>query len=679
MTAQLGLAAAPLVPWPWLAGVAVALVLVMALYLMARGRAPVSRALALAAVLAALAGPVVVRETRAPVRSVVAVVVDRSESMRLAGRSAGAEAALAAVQQRLAREPDLDVRVGAIRGDTDGTRLGATLDQLLAGTPPDRVAGAIVITDGRIVDGDELSATLPLHQVLVGSRDEQDRRLTLVAAPRTGQVGGTVAVTVKIEDARPGAGSATLIVHGGNGSRQEATVAVGEPVTLNVPVDRRGTIPFAIETPVLADEVSGANNALALSVTGVRDRLRVLLVTGEPYAGLRAWRNLLKADPSVDLVQFTILRSDRNIDFTPPEEMSLIAFPTRELFIEKIQEFDLVIFDRFRQLDVLEDAYLENVARWVEDGGAFLMLAGPGEGAGDGVSATPMARVLPVQPLPGSAADEPFRPALTEAGLTHPVTAPFEGEAASWGRWLRVQPSQARGSVLMAGPDGAPLLVLGQIGQGRAAAVMSDTAWLWQRGHEGGGPFDELFRRTAHWLMKEPDLEEERLKLSTAGRDLVIERQTMGESVPPARITPPTGPERTVTLSQMEPGLWRGTTPADQLGLWRAANGTLNALVNIGPLNPKEFSEVTSTRDVLAPVAAATAGGIWRLSELSGSVPRIVPVTSGDRLMGDDWMGLRTRDVSVVTGIGLFPVFAGLSGLMLLLGLLTLSWVREGR
>lgn len=666
MNAQLGLAAAPLVPWPWLAGIAVAVVLVIALYLAARGRAPVSRGLALAAVLAALAGPVVVRETRAPVRSVVAVVVDRSESMRLAERSAGAEAALAAVQQRLAAEGDLDVRVGAMRGDADGTRLAGTLDQLLAGTPPDRVAGVIVITDGRIVDGDELSATMPLHQVLVGSRDEQDRRLTLVAAPRTGQVGGTVAVTVKVEDARAGAGPATLIVHGGNGARQEATVTVGEPVTLNVPVDRRGTIPFAIETPVLADEVSGANNALALSVTGVRDRLRVLLVTGEPYAGLRAWRNLLKADPSVDLVQFTILRSDVNIDFTPPEEMSLIAFPTRELFIEKIQEFDLVIFDRFRQLDVLEEAYLENVARWVEGGGAFLMLAGPGEGEGDGVSATPMARVLPVQPLPGSAPDEPFRPALTEAGLTHPVTAPFAGEAESWGRWLRVQPSQARGSVLMAGPNGAPLLVLGQIGQGRAAAVMSDTAWLWQRGHEGGGPFDELFRRTAHWLMKEPDLDADRLTLRPTAQGLEIDRRA-SEPPGPALVRGPTGASSAVQLATGDsPGQYRAAVEVSAPGLHEVISGTVSAFTVAGIGTAAEAALLSAD-----PSALEAA---WQRGPGVGTV---FVGRSGRGDPGDP--GLRNVRASVITSLRQEPLVPSWALGLLLLGLSLVAWLREGR
>ncbi|OYZ90419.1 MAG: hypothetical protein B7Y01_02635, partial [Xanthobacter sp. 17-67-6] len=265
----------------------------------------------------------------------------------------------------------------------------------------------------------------------------------------------------------------------------------------------------------------------------------------------------------------------------------------------------------------------------------------------------------------------------------HPVTRALPGsqtEPPQWSHFFRVIDSSVRsGTAVLGAPGDKPVLILDRVGEGRVALLLSDHIWLWARGYEGGGPYIDLLRRLSHWLMKEPDLEEERLKLSTSGRDLVVERQTMGDTVPPAVITPPTGAPRTLTLSQVEPGLWRATTPADRLGLWRAANGNLNALVNIGPLNPKEFAEVTSTREVVAPISTATGGGIWRLADLNGGVPRVVTLSTGERLAGEDWMGLRTRDVSVVRGIGLFPLFAGLSGLLLMLGFIAATWVREGR
>jgi hypothetical protein len=255
-----------------------------------------------------------------------------------------------------------------------------------------------------------------------------------------------------------------------------------------------------------------------------------------------------------------------------------------------------------------------------------------------------------------------------------------ESDPPHWSRFFRVIDTKARsGTSLLGAPGDKSVLQIDRVGEGRVALLLSDHIWLWARGYEGGGPHIDLLRRLSHWLMKEPDLEEERLKLTVQGRDLVVERQTMGDSVPAATVTTPSGAVRNLALAQAEPGLWRATTPADELGLWRAANGRLTALANIGPLNPKEFAEVTSTRDVVAPIATATGGGVWRLADLSGTVPRVVRVSSGERLAGEDWMGLRTRDVSVVRGIGLFPLFAGLSGLLLILGALAAAWVREGR
>jgi hypothetical protein len=144
-------------------------------------------------------------------------------------------------------------------------------------------------------------------------------------------------------------------------------------------------------------------------------------------------------------------------------------------------------------------------------------------------------------------------------------------------------------------------------------------------------------------------------------------------------VTSPSGTTRSVTLAAAEPGVFRQSIEADELGLWRATDGTLSALVNVGPINPLEFAEVTSTRDVVAPLAAATGGGVWRIAELANPSLRVIPVRSGERLAGPDWLGLRMRDVSVVRGLGLFPLFAGLSGLLLLMAGIAAAWAREGR
>ena len=187
---------------------------------------------------------------------------------------------------------------------------------------------------------------------------------------------------------------------------------------------------------------------------------------------------------------------------------------------------------------------------------------------------------------------------------------------AKWSRWFRLVDTKTNnGTSVMEGPESKPLLVLSREGEGRVGLLLSDHIWLWARGFEGGGPHLDLMRRLSHWLMKQPDLEEEALRLIVRGRDLLIERQTMADSVNNVTLTLPSGATRTITLTAGEPGLWRGTLRATELGLWRANDGKLNALINVGPANPREFAEVTSTTEVLRPLATATGGDVKRLAD----------------------------------------------------------------
>jgi hypothetical protein len=184
----------------------------------------------------------------------------------------------------------------------------------------------------------------------------------------------------------------------------------------------------------------------------------------------------------------------------------------------------------------------------------------------------------------------------------------------------------------------------------------------------------------SHWLMKQPDLDEEALRLQIQGKDLVVLRQTMADNVAPVTVTSPSGATRELTLSASDPGTWRSTLPANELGLWQATDGTLKALINVGPTNPREFSEVTSTIEMLKPLAQATGGDARRVVDGSSiDLPRIVPVRSTSIFRGDGWMGVKMRDASVVKGVGVLPMFAGLIGLLLLLGAFAATWVREGR
>jgi hypothetical protein len=579
------------------------------------------------------------------------------------------------------------IEAGQADGETDGTRLFSALSSTLADVPTDRIAGVIMITDGRVhdapSDAGSLGFSAPLHALITGHPDERDRRVALIAAPRFGIVGQPQTITYRVEDQGADEKVAQVTVRRDGDVVEIRNVPVGVPQSVTVPIPHGGKNIVEIEASPLEGELTQVNNRAVVSIDGVRDKLRVLLVSGEPHAGERTWRNLLKSDPSVDLVHFTILRPPEKQDGTPINELSLIAFPTRELFQQKIDDFQLIIFDRYARQGVLPIIYFDNITRYVRDGGAVLVAAGPDYASPTSIWRTPLDAILPAEPS-GDVTDQAFRPELTDLGQRHPVTRGLdgaEGNPPHWSEWFRIVDTRsATGTTVMQGPDAKPLLVLSHEGEGRVALLLSDHIWLWARGFEGGGPYLDLLRRLSHWLMKEPDLEEEALQLTVSGHDLMVRRQTMADEVADVSLTSPSGATRTLKLDATKPGEWESTVAANELGLWRATDGKLNALINVGPANPREYAEVTSTTQVVAPLAEATGGDARRLDDGSGlNVPRVVALRSGDTYKGSDWIGLKMSNASVVRGVGVLPVFAGLLGLLLLLGSIAGAWVREGR
>ena len=687
---SLGVSFSPLVPAAviW-AAVAVAFVISL-LIVFGRSRGALVRTIALALFVLALANPSITREDRDPLTSVAVVVVDKSPSQEFGDRLQQTEAVRAALGERLGRIPNLEVRfveAGQADGETDGTRLFTALGSALSDVPHDRVAGVLFITDGRVHDVPAEAAALgfaaPVHALITGHQNERDRRVVLVSAPRFGIVGQTQTITFRVEDQGAPPAPAQVAVRRDGETIDQRNVRPGTNVSIDVQIPHAGPNIVEIEASALDGELTAVNNRAVVSVDGVRDKLRVLLVSGEPHAGERTWRNLLKSDASVDLVHFTILRPPEKQDGTPINELSLIAFPTRELFQQKINEFQLIIFDRYARQGVLPIIYFDNIARYVRQGGAVLVAAGPDYASQTSIWRTPLDVILPAEPS-GRMTEGGYRARLTDLGKRHPVTRGLEGadeDPPHWSRWFRlVDARPSKGTAVMQGPDNKPLLLLSREGEGRVALLLSDHIWLWARGYEGGGPHIDLLRRLSHWLMKQPDLEEEALRLLVRGRDLTVQRQSMGDAVGEVTLTSPSGKTRTLTLSPAEPGVWRSTIEANEIGLWHATDGTLNALANVGPANPREFTEVTSTADVIAPLASATGGDVVRVEDGSGvHVPRIVGVRSSDTYKGDDWLGLRMRESSVVRGIGVLPVFGGLIGLLLLVGSLTATWMREGR
>jgi hypothetical protein len=683
----------PLLSWPLLAAVFIPLTLLALAGLFLRQRGAVMRAIALAALAAALLNPVLLDEEREPLQSVVALVVDRSQSQSIGEREQQAEAALAGMKERLARFGQFDVRVvetgrsDTVAGDRTETRLFSALQNAFRDVPNSRIAGAVMITDGQVHDVPATAPDFdaPLHALITGHEGEKDRRIRFEKAPRFGLVGKPLDMTYRVlaTDGNQGTVDVNVAINGRQAGVTQAQVGREMPLQIIVPNVGRNIIELSI--PVEEGELTDTNNRTIALVDGIRENLRVLLVSGEPHAGERTWRNLLKSDASVDLVHFTILRPPEKQDATPIHELSLIAFPTRELFVEKINEFDLIIFDRYQHRDVLPILYYDYIAEYVENGGALLIAAGPEYAGYSTIANTPLMSALPAMPT-GDVIDKAFYPRLTELGQRHPVTRGLDGSASEpprWGRWFRtVRIENPQGEVVMKGADEQPLLLLDRKGEGRVGMLLSDQGWLWARGYEGGGPHVQLYRRLAHWLMKEPELEEERLTADGRGMVLDIRRQTMSEDPGPVQVTTPSGKTVDVRLSQSEPGIFTGSLETDEIGLYQVANGDLSTLAHVGPVNSPEFTDVLSTPDKLKPVAEAVGGSVRRLagSDPAGvDLPSIVPVRPSAQASGNDWIGLRNTEDSVLKSVSSVPLFGGFLGLGLLLLALGGMWYREGR
>lgn len=691
-----GLDFAPILPL-WLLG-ALGLVALLALLpaLWRRARGAGWRALSFAVLLLALANPRLVEETRETRPDIALLVQDRSDSARIGPRAAQLDAARSAIEQAAARFPDLELRtVDLPEGGRQGTRLFTAIDRALADIPRARLAGIIALTDGQAHDiPAQPSFAAPLHLVLPGAPGETDRRIRVIEAPGYGIVGRSVELRVVVEDlgARETGGAVRLTLRRDGAPPRVESVPLGREHRITLPIERGGPSVVELTAEARPGEVSPLNNRAVVTVNGVRDRLRVLLVSGEPHSGERTWRRLLKADPNVDLVHFTILRPPEKDDLTPLNELALIAFPVRELFQVKLRDFDLIVFDRFSNRGILPPMYLRNIADYVRGGGALLLSVGPEFTGPSSLAGTPLGQVLPARPATagagnGALAEGAFRPRVTEAGTRHPVTQGLAGANAgnaepAWGRWyrhLRAQPQS--GVTVMDGPGGDPLLQLDRVGEGRVALLLSDQIWLWSRGHDGGGPQAELLRRAAHWLMKEPELEEEDLIARIEGGTLTVTRRSVEAGAPPEIAV--TAPDGTVTRRVPQPsggGQAVLALPAGLPGVWQASDGRRTAFAAAAAANPLEMADLRADAAPALPLARATGGGAhWLGTAEAPALPELRRVAAGRDATGGSWIGLRRNQDHLVTGIAALPLLPPWLALPLVLGLALVAWRREGR
>ena len=670
----------PLLPWGLIYALAALALLGVGLALWRGLSGWALRLLAGVVLVGALAQPSYQVEDRAPLSDIVLMLVDETASQRLAERAGITTEAADTLEARLAARPNTEVRRIAIpdgEGDV-GTQLMTALSNALAEEPRGRIAGVLLLSDGRLHDLERApDLPAPMHLLLTGKETDWDRRLIVQNAPAFAILGEDVDLTLRVEDdgAAPGDVQTELLISVDGAPPQRFRVPIGEDLSLPISLPHGGLNVIEFVVPEAEGELTDRNNSALVQINGVRDRLRVLLVSGEPHAGGRTWRNLLKSDSSVDLVHFTILRPPEKQDGVPVSELSLIAFPTRELFLEKINDFDLIIFDRYKRRGILPSIYLDNVRNYVEQGGAVLVAAGPDFASADSIYRSPLAEILPAEPT-ARVVEEGYRPMVTELGQRHPVTGGLGGEEA-WGRWLRqIEVEPVSGYVVMQGIDERPLLVLDRVGEGRVALLASDHAWLWNRGYEGGGPQLELLRRLAHWMMKEPELEEEALWAEPNGQSMRIIRRSLDGEVGAVMVTDPSGNDVEVPLEEVAPGRFEAVFDGPEIGLYRLVEDRLETVVGLGPAAPREFVETIASGAALQPAVAALRGGVLRLED---GLPSIRTVRAGRPAAGRGWIGITPREAYETLNVSQTPLLPAWLVLLLAAGLIVGAWLREGR
>lgn len=657
-------------------------------------RSQILRTLAAFILCGALLNPQKVLEDRTALPDIAVILADESASMTIADRADIASKAQEALRTKLDSLENIETVILRVATGQDGTRLTQTMIDGLGQLPADRLAGIFAITDGQIHDlptssENLLPAGVPFHALIVGNPNARDRRLEAIQTPKYGLVGEDATFEVRIDD--PGhEGERALLEIRLNGDIQARFRAIiGNSISIPLKIEKRGVNTIEIRTETAPDELTPINNFLVSEISGVRDRLRVLLVTGEPHMGGRAWRNLLKSDPSVDLVQFTILTNPgpKNASANA-NELSLISFPVRELFEEKLHEFDLVIFDQFRRRtsnaggrvrSMLPPYYIDNVSKYVENGGALLVATGKAFAGEQSLARSPLIAVLPARPT-GEIEEGAFRPNLNEKGKRHPITSDFDGEtSARWGRWYRTIDTEIiNGDVLMVNDDNKPLLVVSKMQKGRVAMVLSDHAWLWAKGHDGGGPYNEMFRRLSHWLMGEPDLEADRLNARIQGEVLNIEQFALNDGDKTVQVLGPDGKIQTIELQPIGPGHYSGTAQAVTQGAYRVTSGDITTVAAAGALNPREFKHVLPTADILEPLVKSSQGASFWLGN-DATLPDVRKVKARAIPKSAKFAGLLTNNRYTVTASRRTPFGPTWLYFLLILFAMLGAWRLEGK
>ena len=641
------------------------------------------RTILICIILICISNPIIVSENRENIPDTVAIILDLSPSQNIKNRKETAQKTYNLLKDKLKKFDNLDLRFKTINGK-NGTNIFEPLSEIVADIPSDRLAGAIVITDGQIQDSpkniENYNFKAPINFLLSGEKNERDRRLIIESAPRFGIVGEEIEVKIMIEDISSKVPNALVSININNDTKKSKAITIGETVVLTLPLDRAGITSLNIEVEPGTEELTLQNNKSVIEINAIRERLKVMLVSGEPNMGLRSWRNLLNSDPSVDLVHFTILRPPNKQDLTPIGELSLIPFPTRELFQLNLKDFDLIIFDQYHLRGILPQYYLKNIVEYVVNGGALLDTAGPAYAGPYSLSQSPLQNILPTEPT-GEVISEKFIPGITNEGLRHPVTANLKdnNNQNDWGPWYRmVEGLTISGDVLLEGPENRPLLILNRIGQGRVAQILSDQSWVWSRSENNKGPQADLLRRLVHWLMKEPELEENELSAKVEKDTILITRNSLALNSKPVSLISPSNNKMEIYLDELGNGKQIGKVLSPEQGIWKLSSGISSISIIVGNSNSSEYLDVRTTDLIIKPVVDKNMGSITWLNS-QNNFPNINHIPRSQMKTESKNIQLIKNKKYFIKNLKQTSITPWYILLILSIVLIFLSWYRESR
>ncbi len=638
------------------------------------------RATLICLIILSIANPTMVSENRENIPDTVALILDLSPSQNINNRKSLAQSSYNSIKTELEKINNLDIRLKTINGKK-GSKLFEPLASMVGDISSDRVAGAIIITDGQIEDAPSIlenyNFKAPVNIILTGEKEEKDRRLIIESSPRFGIVGEEIKIDIKVEDISANTPNALVTINMNDEIEQSRSIPIGEVVTITMPLERAGITSLNIEVEPGKEELTLQNNKSVIEINAIRERLKVMLVSGEPNMGLRSWRNLLNSDPSVDLVHFTILRPPNKQDLTPVGELSLIPFPSRELFQANLNDFDLIIFDQYHLRGILPQFYLKNVVEYVVNGGALLDASGPEYAGPYSLSLSPLQNILPTEPT-GDVIVQEFIPIMTKDGERHPVTANLKDDINSnWGPWYRmVEGLTIAGDVLLEGPDARPLLVLNRVGQGRVAQILSDQSWVWTKSGVNKGPQADLLRRLVHWLMKEPELEENELSAKIDNDTILITKNSLNLDKKPIISTSPDNIKEEIVLEDIGRGKQIGKILSPKEGTWKFSSGNSQISLIVGNSNSSEYLDVRATDNIVKPLVSYTSGSInWVNNEKN--IPKIKQIQKNKLTDNSKNIQLIKNEKYYVKNIQQSSLTPWYFVLIFSLILLFLSWYRE--